>query len=126
MSVRAEPVPFAATVKVPCTSLDIFAEKQKLARVDFIKCDIEGYELMMLRGAAKLIARYHPLLMLEINEAWTHRAGYKPQDVPVLLAKEGYDMFVLDETGTLAAHEFGFDKEMVERNYIFVHKGRKA
>ncbi len=112
----------ANMVEVPCTTLDSFAKKEGLARVDFIKCDIEGAELMMLKGASKLLARHHPMLMLEINESWAQRFGYLPKDIQDYLAKLDYDMFVLDKNGQLHAHDFSASKSSDERNFIFVHK----
>ncbi|MEQ8324171.1 MAG: FkbM family methyltransferase [Vicingaceae bacterium] len=35
--------------------------------VHFIKCDAEGHDLAVLRGAINLLERDHPMLMLEIN-----------------------------------------------------------
>ena len=35
--------------------------------VDFIKCDVEGGELPVLRGATQLLQRDHPDLLLEIG-----------------------------------------------------------
>jgi len=38
-----------------------------LAALDFLKADVEGFEIEMLRGAAATIARHRPLLYLEHN-----------------------------------------------------------
>lgn len=34
--------------------------------IDFIKIDVEGYEEMVLQGAADTLRRNHPVLMIEI------------------------------------------------------------
>ncbi len=39
------------TVSVPMVTLDSFLADHKIENVDFIKLDIEGAELMFLRGA---------------------------------------------------------------------------
>lgn len=49
---------------VEITTVDIFVRDQRLARVDFIKADIEGYERHMLRGARETLARFAPKLAL--------------------------------------------------------------
>jgi FkbM family methyltransferase len=41
--------------KIDCTSIDIIVSTLYLPRVDFIKMDIEGYELNGLRWAIKTI-----------------------------------------------------------------------
>jgi FkbM family methyltransferase len=45
----------------------IDGESGGLAALDFLKADVEGFELEMLRGAAATIARHRPLLYLEHN-----------------------------------------------------------
>jgi FkbM family methyltransferase len=53
-----------------------------LPRLNFIKLDIEGYELDALRGASATIARCRPVIYLEFNEnraaiaEWLRSAGY--------------------------------------------------
>lgn len=49
---------------VPVTTLDIFDAEKKLAKVDFLKVDVEGYELEVLRGGAKVIKKYRPKIAI--------------------------------------------------------------
>jgi FkbM family methyltransferase len=49
-------VRFDKTIRVPVTTLDQWAEKTKIRRVDFLWLDLQGGELAALRGAAKLLA----------------------------------------------------------------------
>ena len=44
-------------------------DSQRLTDVRFIKIDVEGHELHVLRGAAILIQRDHPHLLVEIRKA---------------------------------------------------------
>ena len=39
-------------------------------RLDFMKLDVEGYELRVLKGAEKTIAQYRPIVQMEFN-SWT-------------------------------------------------------
>lgn len=48
--------------------LDIFLEKKYLKSIDPIKIDVEGYEHEVLKGAKKTIAKYHPVLFIEIDD----------------------------------------------------------
>lgn len=50
--------------KVECITLDDFAERNKLPRVDFIKADIEGAERQMLKGAKRILKEFAPKLAL--------------------------------------------------------------
>lgn len=49
---------------VEVVTLDDFVEREKLARVDFIKADIEGMEKEMLKGATRTIQVHRPRLAL--------------------------------------------------------------
>ena len=49
---------------VRVTTLDKFVEKEKLERIDFIKCDIEGFERFFLEGARESIKRFHPKISM--------------------------------------------------------------
>ena len=58
----------SATAQI--TTIDAYARENKLLRVDFIKLDVEGAELDVLRGAATVIARYKPILALSAYHKW--------------------------------------------------------
>ncbi|MEL0106958.1 MAG: FkbM family methyltransferase [Rhodospirillaceae bacterium] len=60
---------------VNTTTLDDFCSKQKLDRIDFIKADIEGWELRMLEGGRQCLSKYRPALMIEVSEQHLNRAG---------------------------------------------------
>ena len=58
-----------AAVDVPLTTIDHAAEPLKLARVDFIKLDIENAEANALRGAARTLRRFHPRVAVALENA---------------------------------------------------------
>lgn len=57
------------------TTLDNYVGEKILPRVDFIKMDVEGAELDILKGAAVTIARFKPILALsayhKLDDFWT-------------------------------------------------------
>ena len=55
---------------VPVTTIDAYVREKNLPRVDFIKMDVEGAELDILKGAATTIARYKPILALSAYHKW--------------------------------------------------------
>lgn len=59
-------------------------------RIDAIKCDVEGAELAVLNGAARTLERFHPLLLIEIEERHTRRYGHSVREVFDLLSAHGY------------------------------------
>jgi FkbM family methyltransferase len=65
---------------VPVITIDDFATLQQPEKIDFIKLDVEGFELATLRGAANSIARFRPKLAISLY--------HKPQDffeIPIYL-----------------------------------------
>lgn len=46
--------------------IDDVVSELGLARVDVLKADVEGAELIVLRGAAQTLRRFHPVLILEV------------------------------------------------------------
>jgi FkbM family methyltransferase len=53
---------------VKITSLDEYAKEHNLGNVDFIKIDVEGHEIPLLKGALKTIGDWHPSIYAEIHE----------------------------------------------------------
>lgn len=81
----------AATVEpVAVTTLDGLAAALGLARLDFIKADIEGWEAHLLRGGLHTVRRLRPALFLEMNEAQLARAGGDLAAIWSLLTGLGY------------------------------------
>lgn len=56
-------------------TIDNYVREKNLPRVDFIKMDVEGAELDILRGAAITISRFKPILALsayhKLDDFWT-------------------------------------------------------
>jgi FkbM family methyltransferase len=64
-----------AATQVETLSIDDLVQRQQLARVGFIKMDIEGAELEALKGAGATIRRYRPKLAIsvyhQLHDFWT-------------------------------------------------------
>lgn len=58
--------------------------------VDFIKIDVEGAELGVLKGAKDTIDRCRPLVQMEIMEKQCNLFGYTPQDLYDFLVPKDY------------------------------------
>jgi FkbM family methyltransferase len=80
--------------------LDDYFAQQQISKIDFVKCDIEGAELFALKGMKQLLAKYKPILFLEICAQWTKSFGYKPSDILEFLKQNGYNSFCLAECGS--------------------------
>jgi FkbM family methyltransferase len=85
-------------------------------RVDFVKCDVEGAELLVLQGAEKSIRKYLPNIMCEISGGH-QRYGYTAADVFNYLWNQGYLSYVPQNEKLIVCS--GFRKGYP--NYFFLH-----
>jgi len=60
---------------VPMTSIDEFCRTRGAPAVGFIKIDVEGLEIEVLKGAAKTIARCDPVVFFEFNPWVLYKGG---------------------------------------------------
>ncbi len=86
---------------VAIATIDRMVELLGLSRLDFIKADIVGWELQMVRGGRRAIRRFRPALLLELNAQALARAGDDLATAFAVIAELGYRPFVRDETGAL-------------------------
>ena len=68
-------------------------------RLDFLKCDVEGAELLVLRGAQATLARFSPVLFVEVYAEWSKAFDYSPADLIAFLVAAGYETFYLADAG---------------------------
>jgi len=57
-------------------------------KIDFIKIDVEGAELGVLKGATRLLKKYLPIVIFEFGLGASDFYGTKPADMFNLLTKE--------------------------------------
>jgi FkbM family methyltransferase len=77
-----------------CVTLDDYLADEDLARLSFLKIDVEGAELMVLRGARRLLDTARPIVLCEVEERHTARYQHRPADVLELLVNHGYEAYV--------------------------------
>lgn len=80
-------------------TLDDYARAHDLSRVDFIKCDVEGAELLVFNGGAGTLDRFRPTIYTEVQDSFTQRLGYRAHDLFSFLAAKGYRAHVLQDDG---------------------------
>jgi FkbM family methyltransferase len=82
---------------IPAITIDGFVEEHSLARVDFIKIDVEGYEKAVLEGATRTIARHSPIVLMEFN-CWclTAHSRINPLDFAEWIFREFRFVHVVD------------------------------
>jgi len=87
---------------VAVTTVDSVVKTLDLDRLDFIKADIEGWELRLLHGAESTLARFRPRLLLELSGTALARAGDRLADAFAFLAARGYRAFRFEAGASLA------------------------
>lgn len=87
---QSSPVMTGAQNVVLC-SLDQFLEEQGVARVDFLKIDVEGFEPQVLEGASTYLRQQSiRVLQLELDDSSLARSGYTAAQVGNMLHDAGY------------------------------------
>jgi len=101
--------------------LEDYATEAGLTRLDFVKMDIEGAEWFALQGAKSVLARWRPMMLLEINREACRGLGYQPEQIWDLLKSCGYRMWVVGQSaGT--SHNLD-DLAGVDRANVIFHSG---
>lgn len=55
------------TEKIQVEKLDNLIQELNINQVDFIKIDVEGFELEVIKGAIEVITKFQPIVVLELN-----------------------------------------------------------
>ncbi len=99
--------------RVQVLPVDQFCEDSGIERVDFIKCDVEGHEIAVLKGAEQLISSCHPAILLEVNEPLCD--GGHGSRVRELVESFGYTIHIY-ENGKVSP----WQPEQVRVNYLLL------
>src|SRR5204862_8328307 len=84
------------TIHVPVTTLDDFLREKDLAKVDILKFDIQGGELLALQGARRTLAEQRvALIYAEVFFVPHYERGASFCDLCRFLAEYGYTLFNL-------------------------------
>ena len=78
-----------------------------LERIDFIKCDIEGYERVVMPELRTLIERHHPTVLIETDGETRH-------EIIEMFSEMGYRAYIL-EAGREVALNAESDKDIIFR-----------
>lgn len=118
--------PYSKTDEVLCEVVVLDDFLPALKNLSFIKCDIEGAELMAFRGAENLIQRNLPTVLCEINPWFLEGFQIGLAELLDFFFKKGYQIYHYEEAkGKEILREVGL-KEVVEDNYLFIHPSREA
>lgn len=98
--------------------LDDYFSDNKI-KIDFIKMDIQGAEILALSGMRRLLTENNPVIMMEFWPIGIKRSGGEPKECLNILRSYGYDYYFLSED------EAGLKKianEKLLKNYTLENK----
>lgn len=112
----------AQAILINIKTLDSYLEMRKIKQVDFVKVDVEGAEMMFLRGAKKLFEQSKPpVIFMEMALGTTKEFGYKPNDLIEFIKNQAtYDFYALDETKEKLIRIEGFSDDQIGANALCV------
>lgn len=115
---KREEADIVAHEEVATTTLDDYVQTNEIKHIDLIKMDIEGAELLALRGGEHLLQQSNaPTIVFEMSDTNTKGFGYKAIEIWNALESYGYEMRAFDHRGRLRAtgkpSELSVDKNLV-------------
>lgn len=103
--------------KVPCMKIDDVVDALQLRKVDFIKIDVEGLELSVLKGMKNVIAKHRPVIFCEIYQGKASNPA--PDETVRFLIDRHYRAYVMRD-GEIVEFQKHEDKFY---NYLFLPTG---
>lgn len=88
------------TVSVPTITLDSLLENNSAPSV--LKIDVEGAEYNVLKGARRVLAEAHPVVLIEVSDKWR-------DEVTEILVRNGYELFDWDAKPRVRVDRVGFN-----------------
>jgi len=106
-------------VPVRTGRLDSVLREHKIETVDFVKLDVEGAELSVLKGAPELLRRKpRPIILIEVQDIRTGPWGYAAQEIVRFLSRAGFRWFqVLPDRNLAPVDE---SREEYDANFVAI------
>jgi FkbM family methyltransferase len=99
-------------VEVDVNTIDNFVSSRQLAKVDFIKIDVEGAEYDTLRGGIEVFKKLRPCFILAIHPEPIQKKGDRLEDIYNLLQELNYDISYNNKP--MSKTEFCNNTEMID------------
>jgi FkbM family methyltransferase len=84
-------IQFNNTISVNSTTLDEFCKNNRIDRIDFIHMDVQGAELMVLKGAVASL-NFIKAIWLEVSTIHLYREQALADDIEKFMRKNGFVM----------------------------------
>ena len=74
-------------------TLDAVCTSEGLERLDFVKCDTDGWEAHVMRGARETLRRFRPVVLFEVNPTGLAERGETVAGLVDLVRDLGYGLY---------------------------------
>jgi FkbM family methyltransferase len=119
-------------IRVRSARLDSWLAATGTVHVDFVKLDVEGAELAVLRGAESMLSRQpRPVILAEVQDTRTEPWGYRAIEIIEHLREREFEWFHLRENAAIEELDPGqreFDGNLIacprESLASFLQRGR--
>lgn len=109
----------AQSYPVEVVTLDDYFDDTMAGRIRLIKCDAEGHELEVFRGAEQLLRKFRPALLFECERR--HRASGSVGEVFSYLESLGFQGFFVDRDGVKDISGFQPDLHQVRGGPAYIN-----
>ncbi|WP_185154114.1 FkbM family methyltransferase [Fulvivirga sp. M361] len=109
-------------IGIELTTLDIFAKNNNLQNLSFIKCDVEGHEFSVFKGAKETLKQYTPTLLFEC-----YHDEAASGEIFNFLTALGYSGFFIaggEKHHFSKFNDYKYPRSDNHRNYIFMRKDK--
>ena len=114
----------SASLEVPVTTVDSFLDSRGISRVDFLKADVEGSEIELLRGAERTLReRRIGRLFIEFNGVRLAERGLGLTEFLGPLEEAGYRPAAVHQRLVERMRRGEVDPKTVWPNLLFEHSG---
>jgi len=111
------------SLQVQVARLDDYARQLDLTRVDFVKMDVEGAELSVLKGATEFLEqRPRPVILCEVQDIRTRPWGYSASEIVDFLRQRGFRWHIPTDDGEL--RPLPLDQTEYDGNFVAVPEER--
>lgn len=91
-----------AGTEIQCITIDDYVATARLERVSWIKLDIQGAELMALRGASGTMTKFRPRILVEFDPVHSANMGWGQRELDQFFEAHDYQLSCVEARNYLA------------------------